>query len=155
MERELIGLVLDRLVVMQALELCAVLEEARGVTGAHAHDAAVLVNEGAGDGGAASEACGPGAAGVHGTIGSGAEQRPPITDIGSRLDASCAQLTREYRLTSRETDVLRLLARDRNAAYIQQELALTHSTVKSYVADVYRKLNVHSHQELIDLVERE
>ena len=69
-------------------------------------------------------------------------------------DASCAQLARECRLTSRESDVLRLLARGRNAAYIQQELALTHSTVKSYVADVYRKLNVHSHQELIDLVEQ-
>lgn len=87
-------------------------------------------------------------------MGSKADQQPPITDIGSRLDAFCAQLAREYRLTSRETDVLRLLARGRNAAYIQQELALTHSTVKSYVADVYRKPNVHSHQELIDLVER-
>ena len=122
---------------------------------AEAPGAVAQADESAGDGGAASEACGPGAAGVHGTIGSGAEQRPPITDIGSRLDASCAQLAREYRLTSRETDVLRLLARGRNAAYIQQELALTHSTVKSYVADVYRKLNVHSHQELIDLVEHE
>jgi DNA-binding CsgD family transcriptional regulator len=47
------------------------------------------------------------------------------------------------------------LARGRNAAYIQQELSLTRNTVKSYVADVYRKLNVHSHQELIDLVEGE
>ena len=90
-----------------------------------------------------------------GIANNGAAQQPPITDIVSRLDASCAQLAREYRLTSRETDVLRLLARGRNAAYIQQELALTHSTVKSYVADVYRKLNVHSHQELIDLVEHE
>ena len=90
-----------------------------------------------------------------GTANNDAAQQPPITDIVSRLDASCAQLAREYRLTSRETDVLRLLARGRNAAYIQQELALTHSTVKSYVADVYRKLNVHSHQELIDLAEHE
>ena len=108
-----------------------------------------------GDGGATGKTCEPNVAGVHGTIGSEAEQQPPIIDIGSRLDAFCAQLAREYRLTSRETDVLRLLARGRNAAYIQQELALTHSTVKSYVADVYHKLNVHSHQELIDLVERE
>ena len=128
---------------------------------AEAPGAMAHADEGAGDEDVADSSLVPGkrceanAAGVHGTIGSGAEQRPPITDIGSRLDASCAQLAREYRLTSRETDVLRLLARGRNAAYIQQELALTHSTVKSYVADVYRKLNVHSHQELIDLVERE
>ena len=122
---------------------------------AEAPGAVAQADEDTGDGGAAGEAHGPNAAGVHGTIGSKAEQQPPITDIGSHLDAFCAQLAREYRLTSRETDVLRLLARGRNAAYIQQELALTHSTVKSYVADVYRKLNVHSHQELIDLVEHE
>lgn len=110
----------------------------------------------AGRGAAAANAMGSRfATSSSGTANNGAAQQPPITDIVSRLDASCAQLAREYRLTSRETDVLRLLARGRNAAYIQQELALTHSTVKSYVADVYRKLNVHSHQELIDLVEHE
>ena len=43
MERQLISLVLNRLVVMQALELRAVLEETRGVAGTHAHDAAVFV----------------------------------------------------------------------------------------------------------------
>ena len=56
-------------------------------------------------------------------------------------------------LTARELDVLLLLARGRNAAYIQEELGLTRSTAKSCVADVYRKLDVHSHQELIDVVE--
>ena len=122
---------------------------------AEAPGAVAQADEGVSDGGATGKTCEPNVAGVHGTIGSEAEQQPPIIDIGSRLDAFCAQLAREYRLTSRETDVLRLLARGRNAAYIQQELALTHSTVKSYVADVYRKLNVHSHQELIDLVEHE
>lgn len=121
---------------------------------AEAPGAMARADERASDGGATGKTREPIAASVHGTIGSKAEQQPPITDIGSHLDAFCAQLAREYRLTSRETDVLRLLARGRNAAYIQQELALTHSTVKSYVADVYRKLNVHSHQELIDLVEQ-
>ncbi len=95
------------------------------------------------------------ATGTGDALGGNAAQEPLIADIVSRLDASCARLARECHLTSRETDVLRLLARGRNAAYIQQELALTHSTVKSYVADVYRKLNAHSHQELIDLVEQE
>ena len=81
--------------------------------------------------------------------------REPLASArgASGLDAACDALVRACRLTARESDVLRLLARGRNAAYIQQELSLTRSTVKSYVADVYRKLDVHSHQELIDLVE--
>ncbi len=47
-----------------------------------------------------------------------------------------------------------LLARGRNAAYIEEELTLAHNTVKSYIKHVYAKLGVHSQQELIDLVER-
>ena len=104
---------------------------------------------GTGDGaraGAGDAAGGVGAAGMRDAAGE--PER-----AGSRLDAACAEVVRACRLTARETDVLRLLARGRNAAYIQQELSLTRSTVKSYVADVYRKLDVHSHQELIDLVE--
>lgn len=69
------------------------------------------------------------------------------------IDAACEAVATGHCLTARELDVLRLLAKGRNAAYIQDELALTRNTAKSYVADVYRKLGVHSHQELIDLVE--
>ncbi len=72
---------------------------------------------------------------------------------GTRLEDACAALAAECKLTARESEVLALLARGRNAAYIQDELCLTRNTVKSYVADVYRKMGVHSHQELIDLVE--
>ena len=46
-----------------------------------------------------------------------------------------------------------LLAHGRNAAYIQESLTISRNTVKSYVARVYGKLGVHSHQELIDMVE--
>lgn len=79
---------------------------------------------------------------------------PPEPAAAPPSDGVCAQLAAASFLTARELDVLRLLARGRNAAFIQEELGLTHNTAKSYVADVYRKLGVHSHQELIDLVER-
>lgn len=70
-----------------------------------------------------------------------------------RIDMRCSELVGEHSLTPREAEVLALLARGRNAAYIQESLALSRNTVKSYVARVYNKLDVHSHQELIDLVE--
>ena len=71
------------------------------------------------------------------------------------LEAVCEAMAREAHLTAREAQVLTLLARGRNVAYIQQELGLSRNTIKTYVAGVYGKLNVHSHQELIDLVERD
>ena len=70
-----------------------------------------------------------------------------------RIDMRCSELVGEHSLTPREAEVLALLARGRNAAYIQESLTLSRNTVKSYVARVYSKLDVHSHQELIDLVE--
>lgn len=70
-----------------------------------------------------------------------------------RIDMRCSELVGEHSLTPREAEVLALLARGRNAAYIQESLTISRNTVKSYVARVYSKLDVHSHQELIDLVE--
>lgn len=70
-----------------------------------------------------------------------------------RIDMRCTELVGAHSLTPREAEVLTLLARGRNAAYIQESLTLSRNTVKSYVARVYNKLDVHSHQELIDLVE--
>ena len=48
-----------------------------------------------------------------------------------------------------------LLAKGRNRAYIREELVIGDETVKSHVKSIYRKADVHSQQELIDLLERE
>ena len=83
----------------------------------------------------------------------------PVEEVGEQderlphIDRRCAELAEAHSLTPRESEVLALLARGRNAAYIQENLTLSRNTVKSYVARVYSKLDVHSHQELIDLVE--
>ncbi|MBM6998563.1 helix-turn-helix transcriptional regulator [bacterium] len=73
---------------------------------------------------------------------------------GHTIEQACEDVARSHDLTPRELDVLVLLARGRNAAYIEEELTLAHNTVKSYIKHVYAKLVVHSQQELIDLVER-
>lgn len=87
-----------------------------------------------------------------------AEEVPQVEEADARvtdIERRCDELARAAGLTPRETEVLGLLARGRNAAYIQEKLTISRNTVKSYVARVYGKPEVHSHQELIDLVEGE
>ena len=63
------------------------------------------------------------------------------------------QLAEDARLTEREREVFGLLARGRNARYIQETLVVSYNTVKTHVSHVYAKLGVHSQQELIDVAE--
>lgn len=69
------------------------------------------------------------------------------------FQARCDAIAEEYRLTPREREVFAMLARGRNREYIQEKLVVSRNTVKAHVRHVYEKLGIHSHQELIDLVE--
>ena len=66
-----------------------------------------------------------------------------------------AQVAKRFGLTTRETEVFELLARGRTSPVIQEKLVLSHNTVKTHVRHIYAKLDVHSQQELISLVENE
>ena len=70
------------------------------------------------------------------------------------LDTTVARLIDTTGLTAREAEIFALLAQGRNGAHIQRQLGVSYNTVKTHVAHIYTKLGVHSHQELIDLVER-
>jgi len=48
------------------------------------------------------------------------------------------------RLTSRETDVLQMLAIGRTYEQVSEELGVSANTVASHVKNIYRKLEVHS-----------
>ncbi len=67
----------------------------------------------------------------------------------------CQVLAEQYALSPRETDVFVLLARGRSGPFIQEELTLSQSTVKTHTRNIYRKLDVASKQDLLDLVGRE
>ncbi len=70
----------------------------------------------------------------------------------ARASAVHALIT-ECGLTPRESDIFTLLANGRNRKYISAELTITEETVKSHISNIYRKLGVHTQQELLDKVE--
>lgn len=79
------------------------------------------------------------------------EAVPPAPETA--IEERCAHLARVHSLTEREGEVFALLARGRNGAFIQQECRVTRNTAKTHIRRIYQKLNVHTQQELIDLVE--
>jgi len=53
------------------------------------------------------------------------------------------------RLTTRETEVLRLVARGLTAKQIAARLVLSHRTVENHVQNTLRKLQLHNRAELV------
>lgn len=62
-------------------------------------------------------------------------------------------IIQKYELTARQQEVFRMLVRGRNAPYIAETFVISISTAKAHIHNIYRKLDVHSQQELINLVE--
>ena len=59
----------------------------------------------------------------------------------------------EYFLTAREADVLLLLAKGYSQRGIAGKLDVSDNTVRTHMRNLYRKLQIHSRQEAIELVE--
>lgn len=79
--------------------------------------------------------------------------RPPEEDGAANApDAALASLARERGLSARENEVFALLAKGSSSADIQQSLGISPNTVKTHLRHVYRKMGVHSLDELHALV---
>jgi DNA-binding CsgD family transcriptional regulator len=79
--------------------------------------------------------------------------RPRVIVWGDdRYRESCARLAQAADFTPREAEVLPLLGQGRSVANISSTLFVSENTTKSHIRAIYRKLDVHSKQELIDLV---
>lgn len=64
----------------------------------------------------------------------------------------CALVAETYLLSRKETEVLFLLAKGLNSAAIQEKLYISAGTANTHMRHIYRKLDVHSQQELMTLV---
>ena len=68
--------------------------------------------------------------------------------------ATVSKLAAAHGLTPREAEVAALLAKGRSLPFVQDELFISAGTAQTHARHIYKKLGVHSRQELIDLVER-
>ena len=59
----------------------------------------------------------------------------------------------EYSLSPREREVFNFLAMGRGSDYIAEQLHVSWNTVRSHTHNIYVKLNVHSREELMDMME--
>lgn len=71
----------------------------------------------------------------------------------SVYERRCDRLAAQHGLSPREREVLLLLGKGRDVPYIRDELYISRNTVNSHIKNIYRKLGIHSKQELLDLVE--
>lgn len=88
---------------------------------------------------------------------------PRETSLNEVLDRAETELTlddkieivaQEYDITGRMLEVFELMARGRTGTRIEQELYMSKGTVKTHTRRIYQKLDVHSKQEMLDLIER-
>ena len=79
-------------------------------------------------------------------------QAPTRPSDYDNIDDRCKQIAEQYSLTPRELDVMQLLCKGRTKAYIAETLFLTENTVRGHTKHLYTKLDVHSKQELLDLI---
>lgn len=85
----------------------------------------------------------------------GMERDPGASEKDARMvwKQRCQAVGDHYKLSDRQQEVLFLMAQGRNAKYIESALVISLSTVQTHIRNIYRKLGVHSRQELLDLIE--
>ncbi len=69
------------------------------------------------------------------------------------IAASARLIASRFFLTGRERETLELLLAGRSVPYIAEQQCVSQNTVKTHVRHIYVKLDVHSRQELLDLLE--
>ncbi len=99
---------------------------------------------------------GPAAAvAIQGAPAAGAESSAdakPAPHAHPSFDEACTDVAREAGLSEREAEIMALIAHGNSQKHISEVLYLALGTVQWYAKTIYRKLGIHSKQELINLV---
>lgn len=72
-----------------------------------------------------------------------------------RFALRCEKVAQMHGLTAKETEVMLLIAKGRSAQRIQEQLGVALGTVNTHVSRIYKKMDVHGRQELLDLIDGE
>lgn len=79
------------------------------------------------------------------------EERVLLTE---QLRQRTEQLARTQGLSARETEVMQLVACGRDVKHIASQLFVSENTIRTHNKNIYRKLGIHSRQELLDLLDK-
>lgn len=80
-----------------------------------------------------------------------AEDERPQTPRRFRLRVE--DVARSYGLTAKETEVFELAAKGRSTQRIREKLGISVGTVNTHLAHIYKKLDVHDRQQMIDMLD--
>ena len=76
-----------------------------------------------------------------------------IVKANDSFEDVCSDISTNFGLSSRESEILAFALRGRTSDRIAQELVISKSTVDTHLRRIYGKTGVHSRQELLDLAE--
>ena len=79
---------------------------------------------------------------------------PDAAASGAEIRQLIGEYLRDHGLSLREVEVAELLMRGNRVSAIASRLYISENTVRGHAKNIYRKLDVHNRQELIDLGER-
>jgi DNA-binding CsgD family transcriptional regulator len=91
---------------------------------------------------------------LEGPEGKSGEASDASTDSLSPEQLLSKSIATHYQLTERERDVLHLMTQGRDVPTIARQLFITENTVRTHTKSIYLKLDIHSKQGLLDLVQR-
>lgn len=84
----------------------------------------------------------------------GLEAKDRENDVAcSTWEKRCLAISEECGLSERQYEVLVLIAQGRSAQGVRQALSISLSTAQTHIRNIYRKVGVHSRQELITAIE--
>lgn len=92
----------------------------------------------------------------HEDPGNQQEDRPeeqPAEGGTESLERNVRDIAESYRLTAREEEILGLLVQGRSSTFIAEQLYLSPNTVRTHIARIYTKCDIHSKQEMLTLAQ--
>jgi DNA-binding CsgD family transcriptional regulator len=73
---------------------------------------------------------------------------------GTKWRERMDEVATEHKLSPRQQEVMRLLLKGRDIRYIMNKFVISRATAKTHVYNLYKKLDIHSRSELLDLIEQ-
>ena len=76
----------------------------------------------------------------------------PSSSLDDTYEQRLVTVGEQYHLSPRELEILPLIAQGHSAHYVAEALCISFNTVKTHTRRVYDKLDVHTRDELITLI---